>query len=143
LVAVNALRRRHLTVDRPTLSTLIASTGLQALAPATRRQFFRWGRFEDGRWEQVKGYKNDVNSMRHSEEKPISNFRSSRGHRHSQGLPKFVTALICRAHRAVIFAIAQLSFSNLASGRYDIINEIHHIIDPSQLFSGLYYIHGH
>jgi len=43
-----------------------------------------------------------------SEEKPIKNFRKS-SHRHSQGLPKILRALICRAHHAVIFAIARLS----------------------------------
>jgi len=44
------------------------------------------------------------------EEKPIKNFgKSSR--KHSQGFPKIFRALIYRAHRAVIFAIAQLSCS--------------------------------
>ena len=43
-----------------------------------------------------------------SEQKPIKHFGiSSRGH--SQGLPKIFRALIHRTHRAVIFAIAQLS----------------------------------
>jgi len=42
------------------------------------------------------------------EKKPIKNFgKSSRGH--SQGLPKIFRALIYRAHRTVIFVIAQLS----------------------------------
>ena len=47
-------------------------------------------------------------SQHESEEKSIKIFRkSSRGH--SQGLPKMFRTLIYRAHRAVIFAIAQLS----------------------------------
>jgi len=51
---------------------------------------------------------NFVRIIHPSEEKPIKNFgTNSRGH--SQGLPKIFRALIYRAHRAVIFAIAQLS----------------------------------
>jgi len=47
------------------------------------------------------------------EENAFKNFgKSSRGHSHGQGLPKFFKALIYRAHRAVIFAIAQLPCCN-------------------------------
>ena len=42
------------------------------------------------------------------EQKPIKNFEKS-SHGRSQGLPKSFRAPIHRAHRAVIFAIAQLS----------------------------------
>jgi len=47
-----------------------------------------------------------------SEQKPIKNVgKSSRGR--TQGLSKIFRAPICRAHRAVIFAVAQLSCLSL------------------------------
>jgi len=61
-----------------------------------------------GKATNFKRYQGQILCPHSSEQKRIKHYgKSSRGH--SEALPKIFTASIFRAHRAVIFAIAQLS----------------------------------